>query len=95
LLNNGALFMGYKNSQGKMDGPGIFIWWDRAKYEGSFKDNMRSGYGEIKYTNGDVYEGQWENDYPNGQGVMRYYSGDVFEGSWLNGLQNGLGVLRQ
>ena len=66
LLDNGALFIGYKNSQAMMEGPGIFIWYDKTKYEGSFKANMRSGYGKIKYTNGDFYEGEWENDQPNG-----------------------------
>jgi hypothetical protein len=43
-------------------GPGIYIWADKSKYEGEFKNGLRSGIGEMKYSNGDIYNGNWSKD---------------------------------
>lgn len=50
-------------------GPGLFIWMkageddegpsERARYEGNYKDGIRSGFGKMTYPNGDIYEGEW------------------------------------
>ena len=95
ILSNGALYRGYKNDEGQREGVGIFTWWDKAKYEGSFKADLRSGYGRIRYTNGDVYEGNWENDLPNGEGVMSYFNGNKYDGQWSDGVQHGPGDFKR
>ena len=51
-------------------GPGVYIWMkagseedetpvEKARYEGNYKDGLRSGFGRMTFPNGDIYEGQW------------------------------------
>jgi hypothetical protein len=55
------------------------------QYEGAWEQDMRHGYGELRFIRGDFFQGQWMNDRMHGQGVMRHYEGSVFEGLWDNG----------
>ena len=52
-------------------------------YEGGFKDDLRNGFGTMRYTEGGVYTGQWLNRERHGAGKMVYPNGDVFEGEWI------------
>jgi hypothetical protein len=38
------------------------------KYEGSFHEFLKSGWGKEYLPNGDIYEGQFSNGKPNGSG---------------------------
>lgn len=39
---------------------------ERARYEGMYKDGMRTGFGKMTFPGGDVYEGEWlENKVSN------------------------------
>jgi hypothetical protein len=51
-------------------GNGVYIWMgpgseedetpvEKARYEGNYKDGLKSGYGRMKFPNGDLYEGEW------------------------------------
>ena len=39
-------------------------------YEGHIKSGKRSGFGNVKYANGDRYQGFWENDLKEGEGTF-------------------------
>lgn len=32
---------------------------ERARYEGNYKDGIRSGFGKMTFPSGDIYEGEW------------------------------------
>ena len=47
---------------------GKYIKADGESYEGDFKNDLRDGFGIIKYVDGRVYEGEMKNDLRNGIG---------------------------
>jgi hypothetical protein len=51
-------------------GPGVYTWMtsseedeetkiEAAKFEGTYKDGKKTGYGKMTFPNGDVYQGEW------------------------------------
>lgn len=50
-------------------GQGIYVWMkpgeeedtfvERARYEGNYKNGLRTGQGKMIFPNGDIYEGNW------------------------------------
>ena len=32
---------------------------EKARFEGNYKDGLRTGFGKMVYPNGDIYEGEW------------------------------------
>ena len=40
-------------------------------FTGTFKSGKRHGYGEYKFSNGDIYIGSWFNDKKSGQGILK------------------------
>jgi hypothetical protein len=32
---------------------------EKARYEGNYRDGLKSGVGRMTFPNGDVYEGEW------------------------------------
>lgn len=66
----------------------------RLRYEGHFKEGVRSGQGKTTLRNGDVYQGEFANDAMNGPGT--YVSGDGtsrYKGTFKNGEYDGQGQL--
>ena len=51
---------------------GNFTWPDGYIYNGEFIDDIKNGFGILKYNDGRRYEGEWENDKQNGKG-LRYF----------------------
>jgi hypothetical protein len=47
---------------------------------GVWKDGLRTGYGVIKYNNGDIFMGTWENDKKHGPGVFQKKFGTPVKG---------------
>mmetsp|Transcript_27150 Transcript_27150/g.26814 ORF Transcript_27150/g.26814 Transcript_27150/m.26814 type:complete len:333 (+) Transcript_27150:275-1273(+) len=54
-------------------------------------EGKRSGYGKIKYSNGDQYEGNWENDKRSGKGIYKWKDWGVYEGDFEDGIIKGVG----
>ena len=54
-----------------------FVVLDGSRYEGSWIDNRRNGFGRYKYANGDIYEGDWYEHRRHGQGTYTYKSSAV------------------
>ena len=44
-----------------MNGKGLHTWEDGRRYEGSYKNNKKSGHGTFTWANQDKYIGSWEN----------------------------------
>jgi hypothetical protein len=43
-------------------------------YEGEFKNNLRHGYGVLKFNHIEIYSGDWQNDEIFGQGKIRNFA---------------------
>ena len=61
------------------------------EYVGTYENDMKSGAGRYKWSNGDVYEGEYKDDVCSGKGVMRWANGEVYEGEFKYNTLNGKG----
>ena len=64
------LHSGTYDAERMKQGLGEYIWMkpgpeeddppvEHARYEGEYKDGMKTGKGRMVYPNGDIYEGEW------------------------------------
>ena len=63
------------------------INWHYIVYEGTFKNNMKHGYG-MEYDSREflVYEGHFRSNNRNGYGVLYHENGkEKYKGNWYNG----------
>lgn len=67
-------------------GDGIYIYEDKTRYDGKFKDGLAEGFGICYYADGDIYIGEWKNHAFEGEGTMYYNDGTTLEGNWENGI---------
>jgi hypothetical protein len=77
---------------GKKEGKGILFKkseFDKDKwilYEGYFKNDKRTGFGSVKWSDGSSYIGDFdESEKRSGKGEMRWYDGAVYIGEWKEG----------
>lgn len=91
----GEFQCGFKHGKGKMS------YASGNYYEGSWKYDKKSGYGEMHWlTTNEIYRGFWEENLQNGFGVHLWLeeAGTLksmrnrYEGMWFNGLRNGYGT---
>ncbi len=61
-------------------------------YIGRFIECKRSGYGIMRYKNGDYYYGFWSNGKKNTYGKHKYCNGDYYTGVYIDGLENEHGI---
>jgi hypothetical protein len=54
--------------EGRVEGKGVHRWIDGTRYEGSFKDCLKHGFGKEYFANGDTYVGNYQNGKPDGYG---------------------------
>ena len=52
------------------NGQGMEILANGTKFQGTFVDDIKSGYGEIRYKSGLMYKGQYLNNMKHGKGVL-------------------------
>jgi len=69
---------------------GTEVWCGEAKYTGSFKDEMKHGYGVLQFRDGLHYKGQFQNDNISGYGVATWPE-KIYEGHWKNNQKHGTG----
>ena len=63
-------------SKGQFYGTGTITYSDGNTYKGSFKNNLRHGYGEFYWKeDGMVYEGEWRKGEMHGHGMLRMPDG--------------------
>lgn len=75
-------------SSGKQDGRGTVQWFEHGqridRFEGTYRDGKREGFGRYVWNEDSSYEGQYGNDVPNGFGTVTLM-GETFAGQWNNG----------
>lgn len=67
-----------------MDGKGVFIWPDKRKYTGEYKQDKKEGYGIFEWSDGRIYKGYWHNGKQHGEG--EFYNPK--EKAWKKGIWN-------
>lgn len=77
-----------------VNGQGIFVYPDGAKYDGQFKDKKSHGHGTHTYPDGGIYVGQFKDNKIEGQGTYTPPDGSgKYVGRWKNNQFNGQGTL--
>ena len=62
---------------------GSFYWPDGEHYEGTYRNDRRTGQGTYIWPTGEKFVGEWENDERNGEGVFYGPEGNVVaRGTW-------------
>ena len=69
-FNNGSMYIGTLDDNGRLSGKGKFFWSNGGRYEGEYKDGVRCGYGINYYSDGKRYEGEWKDDKWEGHGAL-------------------------
>jgi len=71
-----------------VNGHGIYIYHSGLKYEGEWKNGLRSGNGTLTYPDSYTYEGEFKKNRMDGYGtkVMIYFK---YAGEWKNGSKYG------
>lgn len=73
---------------GKKDGLGTVQWFEHGqridRFEGSYRDGRREGFGRYVWNDETRFEGHYVNDVPNGPGTA-ILAGETFTGDWRNG----------
>jgi len=73
---------------GSKEGRGIEQWYEHGqaidRFEGTYRNNKREGFGRYSWNATDRFEGIYVNDVPDGQGTA-WLAGETFSGVWKNG----------
>jgi hypothetical protein len=77
---------------GELHGQGSIAWTYGGRYEGSFINGTRTGYGVYHCVDGSKCMGQWVDGMMNGEGVCQYIDGTRYEGTFKNHAQHGNGT---
>lgn len=67
-----------------VNGTGKYIFLDRTRYEGQFKDGKAHGNGFCAYADGDMYIGEWKFNSFNGKGKYFHANGMKQQGIWMD-----------
>ena len=90
-MENGALYSGEWDKNGKRHGRGVQLLPDGSKYIGYWIDDKANKKGKLVHRDGDIYEGEWLYDKANGYGVYSHIDGAIYEGYWKDDKQEGKG----
>jgi hypothetical protein len=69
-----------------MHGKGKLFWKNGDKFEGSWVNNKRDGFGIKKWDSGVIYEGHYHNDIKHGEGILKK-NGKKYNEKWENGVK--------
>ncbi len=72
-----------------------FVWADRSKYEGQFRDNNIVGFGKYTWPDGRSYEGEWRDNMMHGQGIFKWpmQGGKIYQGEYRFDKKHGYGEI--
>lgn len=86
---------------GTRHGKGKYTYWMEFEpanlnrpesFEGTFKENLKTGLGLMKYRSGAFYHGHFSEGQRHGEGTFKYTNGDIYSGLWENGKKHGKGT---
>jgi len=75
-----------------MHGIGEFIFADKSRYIGDYRENEINGYGATLQPDKTCFVGSWENSTKQGLGTYVWVSGRAYHGDYENDLKDGEGV---
>ena len=90
-FENGDIYEGCTDVEGRPNGKGKYSWANGNYYSGDWVNNKREGSGEFKFNEGSLFNGEWINNKRNGYGKFISSSGENFEGIYKNDMRNGKG----
>jgi hypothetical protein len=90
-LEDGTIYQGEWDKQGKQHGLGTLIKDDGSKITGCFKAGLLDGLGRIIESSGLVFEGQFKDGELNGKAKIQNKSGGKFDGEMHHGKLQGKG----
>jgi hypothetical protein len=74
--------------KGQKEGRGVLQWYEHGqridRFEGSYRNNRREGFGRYEWNKVDRFEGHYIDGVPQGLGTA-HIAGEVFSGQWRNG----------
>ncbi|CAD8062002.1 unnamed protein product [Paramecium sonneborni] len=76
---------------GKIEGKGIHALFKGEYYKGDLQNDIREGFGTMRYTTGDEYQGQWKMGQFHGKGLYKYVNGDEYDGDFVFDRKEGIG----
>ena len=63
-----------------------------TSYSGQWRQDKKTGWGAVNYSNGATYTGNWVNSLYHGEGRLSWSSGDSYTGHFLYGSMHGRGI---
>ncbi|XP_022079159.1 alsin-like isoform X2 [Acanthaster planci] len=87
--------------QGQQHGYGVYTIPSTEKgvraqvYEGEWQENCMSGYGSLRYSNGDIYQGDFNDGRRHGHGILHSSTGNLYIGEWQNDRRHGYGIVEE
>jgi hypothetical protein len=90
--DNGDMYEGCTDVEGRFNGKGKYLWADGRYYSGYWVNNKREGSGEFKFSDGSLYIGDWVNNKMDGKGKYTNTDGDIYEGYYKDNMKNGEGI---
>ena len=91
-MNNGYIYDGYWNLEGKKEGFGIIIYENKYIYKGLWKNDIFDEYGCL-YNKDNYYVGQFVNGIAKGKGELLINNKIKYIGEFDNNLPNGQGKI--
>ena len=90
-MNDGNIYEGSWNSEGKREGFGISIYNNKYIYKGFWKNDNYDYYGCLFNNQDNYYIGQFENGVAKGEGELLINNKVKYKGQFDNNLPNGKG----
>ncbi|XP_038072348.1 alsin-like isoform X2 [Patiria miniata] len=87
--------------QGQQHGYGVYTTPSTEKgikaqvYEGEWQESCMSGYGTLRYSNGDIYQGDFNDGMRHGHGIIHSSTGNLYIGEWHNDRRHGYGIMEE
>jgi hypothetical protein len=73
---------------GQKQGGGVLQWFEHGqridRFEGTYRNNRREGFGRYEWNPSNRFEGHYTNGVPQGFGTA-HIAGEEFSGEWHNG----------
>lgn len=85
-IYNGTLIPPEKKLEPTNWGIGSAFYPDNSRYNGTFLDGMREGYGEYTDHQDGLYKGFWHGDKKHGEGFYMDRNGALLRQRWENGV---------
>ena len=80
---------------GKGNGQGEMVIFNKIKYVGDFVDDIPNGKGTLEnFLDGSIYEGDMVNGKKQGKGKIQFKDGTVYEGDFKDDQFNGNGCIK-